>query len=111
MELPNSSQVAAFGRHVATYAAGAITAVSVLHIVSAGDAATLSDSLNKISSGFASIAAGLGPIIALVSGWYAAWSASRKSQIAAVNATPGVKVVSETAIAKVVTEPPKAGPA
>lgn len=106
MQLPNSSQVAAFGRHIATYAAGGITAVAVLHIVNAGDAATLSDSLSKISTGVAEIASGLAPIIALVSAWYATWSASRKSQIAAVNATPGIKVVSEFAPAPTVTTPP-----
>lgn len=108
MNLPNQMQVAAFGRHVATYAAGGITAVAVLHIVNAGDAATLSDSLGKISTGVAEIASGLAPIIALVSGWYAAWSASRKSQIAAVNSVPGIKVVSEASPSVTVTTPPSA---
>lgn len=84
MDLPNSGQVAAFGRHVASYAAGAITAGAVLHIISSGDASTLSDSLSKISTGVADIAAGVAPIVAMISGIYAAWSASHKSQVTAV---------------------------
>lgn len=106
MNLPSQSQVNAAGRHVLTFTMGAVSAGAALHVVSAGDATTISNSLSQISSGVAEIAAGLAPIIALLSGWYAAWSASHKSQIAAVNAVPGIKVVSEFASAPTVTVPP-----
>lgn len=107
MDLPNSSQVSAFGRHVLSYSMGAVSAAAVLHVISAGDATTIGNSISQISTGVAEIAAGLAPIIALVSGWYAAWSASHKSQIASVNAIPGVKVVAQAVPAITLTAPPK----
>lgn len=106
MQLPNQSSVSAFGRHVISYSMGAVTAAAALHLVSADDAATLTGSVTQISHGVAEIAAGLSPIIGLVSGLYAAWSATHKAQIAAVNAVPGVKVVSDAVPAKMLTEPP-----
>lgn len=107
MNMPTMGQAAAFGRHVVSYSAGAITMLAGLHVISAGDATTISTSINQISSGVAQIAAGLAPLIAIGSAWYASWTASRKSQIAAVNATPGIKVVAENATAQTVTAPPK----
>lgn len=106
--MPSQSQVVAVGRHVVTYAMGAATALAALHVVSAGDAATISNSITQISSGVAEIATGMAPLIAIVSALWSAWSSSHKSQIAAVNATPGIKVVKETNPGIPVTEPPKA---
>lgn len=106
MDMPNSSQLAAMGRHIVTYAAGGITVAATLHVISAGDASALTNSITQISNGVAEIALGLGPIIALASGAFAAWTASRKSQVAAVNAIPGVKVVAEASPSPVVVAPP-----
>ena len=108
MELPNSNQVAAAGRHALTFAMGALSAAATLHVISSGDATTLANSLNQISTGVTEIAAGVAPIVAIVSAWYAAWSASRKSQIAAINNSDnGVKVVAETVQAPKVNAPLK----
>lgn len=107
MNLPSQSQVNAAGRHVLTFAMGGVASAAALHVISAGDATTISNSISQISTGVADIAAGLAPIIAIVSAWYAAWSASHKSQIASVNAIDGVKVVKDSVTAATVTAPPK----
>lgn len=107
MDLPNSSQVAAAGRHVLTFAMGGVSFLATVNILSPSDATTVTASVTQISHGVAEIAAGLAPLVAMASGFYSVWTASHKSQIAAVNnAIPGVKVVRDTAPAPVVTEPP-----
>lgn len=104
----NSSQIKSISRHLVTYAMGAASALAALHVVSAGDATTISDSITKISGGVAGIVAGLAPLVAIGSATLAAWSSSHASQIAAVNdAIPGVKVVSAVSTSPTVTEPPK----
>lgn len=80
----NWKPINAAGRHALSYSMGAVTALAALHVISAGDAATISASITKISSGVAEIAAGLAPLIALASAFYASWSATHKSQVAAV---------------------------
>ena len=92
-------QAAAIGRHVATYTAGAVTAAAALHLLSGADAATIQTSLQHIENGVTEIATGLGPIIGLVSAAYAAWSASRKSQVKAVASIPGTTVVTTPELA------------
>lgn len=107
MDLPNAGQIAAAGRHVLSYSMGAVTALAALHVVSGDDAATISASISHISSGVAEVGVGLAPLIGLASAAWSAWTASHKSQIAAVNdSIPGVKVVRDTATAAIVTEPP-----
>ena len=86
MNLPNQLQVNAAGRHVLTFAMGAVSALATFHIIDAGDATTIGNSISQISGGVAQIAAGLAPLIAIASGFYASWSASHKSQVAAVTA-------------------------
>ena len=95
MELPSQSQVLAAGRHVVSYSMGAVTALAAVHLISSGDATTIANSINQISQGMALIFAGLGPIIALASGWWATYTSSSKVQIATVKAMPGVEVVKE----------------
>lgn len=107
MNLPNQLQVNAAGRHILSYAMGAVSALAAIHVISAGDAATLTSSFSKISTGVSEIAAGMAPIIALVSTWYAAWAQSHTAHIAAVNAVPGLKVVAEDGPGVEVTVPPK----
>lgn len=103
----NQSQIAAISRHVVTYAMGAATAAAAFGLLNSNDVGTISTSLGEISDGVAKIAAGLAPLVAMASGVYAAWAASRKAQIASVNAIPGVKVVNELATsAPAVSTPP-----
>jgi len=104
----NFGQYAAAGRHVLTFAMGAVTAAASIGIVTAGEAGTLTTSLGHIGTGVSELAAGLAPLIAMGSGLFATWSASHKSQIASINALPGVKVVAESVPAPQVTAPPKA---
>jgi Flp pilus assembly protein TadG len=98
MNMPTQAQFAAAGRHALTFSMGATAAVAALHVISGDQASTITTSVTQIGNGVAQIATGLAPLIALATGAYAAWTASRKSQIAAVNddKTNGVKVVSET---------------
>ena len=102
----SASQLAAIGRHVITFFAGGITFLAALHVISAGDAQAIGTSLTKIGSDVADIFAALAPIIAILSGWWAAYTASHKQQIAAVNAISGVKVTVENAPGPIVTVPP-----
>lgn len=107
MQMPNADQIKAAGRHVLTFAMGGVSFLATLHVISDTDATTVSASVTQISHGVAEIAAGLAPLIAMASAAWSAWSASHKSQIAAVNnSIPGVKVVRDTAPAPTVTEPP-----
>ena len=107
MQLPSQAQIAAVGRHVLTFSMGMTAAAAALHVVSSDQASTITTSVTQIGNGIAEIATGLAPLIALATGAYAAWTASRKSQIAAVNNDPGngVKVVAETAAAPQVNAP------
>lgn len=106
MDLPSQSQLLAVGRHVVSYAMGGVTVLGVMHMISGGDVTTLTNSINQISQGVALIAAGLGPIIGIASAAWSAYTASAKSQIAAVNAGDnGVKVVAATTPAPTVTAP------
>jgi hypothetical protein len=97
MKMPTTDQINSFLRHVYTATA---TAVSVLAMVglSQGDATALGDAVHKIGDGIASIVAGVGILIPIASGLYAAWSASpfsrllwakKNPEIAKVEAVPG----------------------
>jgi hypothetical protein len=107
MNIPSQAQFAAAGRHVLTFSMGATAAVAALHVITSDQATTITTSVTQIGNGIAEIAAGLAPLIALATGAYATWTASRKSQITAVNADPGngVKVVADTASAPQVNAP------
>jgi hypothetical protein len=99
-----SNQIAAGARHVATYAAGAVTAAAALHLLSAGDATTLQTSLEHIANGVSEIAVGVGPLIGLASAAYAWLSASLKKQAQSVASTPGTVVVTTPALAAATPE-------
>lgn len=106
MNLPSGAQAAAFGRHVATFAAGAATLGATMNIISAGDATVIAHSIDQISAGVAQIAAGVGPLVGIGAGLWAAWTASQRKQIAAVNDAPnGLKVVKDTVPAPTETQP------
>ena len=107
MNIPTQAQFAAAGRHVLTFSMGATAAVAALHVISSDQASTITTSVTQIGNGVAQIAAGLAPLIALATGAYATWTASRKSQMAAINDDKGnlVKVVPNTSPTPAVTEP------
>lgn len=102
-----ASQLAAAGRHVVTFIAGGVTCLAALHVVSAGDAATIGSTLTRIGNDVVDICAALAPLAAIVSGWYATYKASKNQQIKSVNAIDGVKVTHENAPGDVVTSAPK----
>lgn len=93
MRLPTQAEAYAFGRHVLSYVLGAVSGATVLGILSGGDAATITHSINQIGGGVQQIVSGAAPLVALFTAWYAAWTASHKAQIAAVNKIPGKTVV------------------
>lgn len=103
----NMAIVTAAGRHVVSYSMGAVTMAAALHIISSGDAQTISHSIVQISDGVAQIAAGAAPLIAIGMGLFAAWSGRLKSQMAAVNASGAVKVVAADAPVAKISDPPK----
>lgn len=102
------AQITALGRHVATYAAGAATALGAVHILSAGDSATAVAAVNEISDGVAKLFAVFAPVVGVLSAWWASRTASPTAQIAAVNeADNGVKVVPVSSPTPAVTQPLK----
>lgn len=103
----SASQLAAAGRHVVTFLAGVVTCLAALHVISAGDAATIGSTVTRIGNDVADILAALAPLIAAASGWYAVYKSGHQQQIASVNAIDGVKVVRDNSPGAVVTAPPK----
>lgn len=86
LSLPSLAQLAAFGRHVATYAAGAVTVGIGLHILTPDQGSQIGSAVTGILNGVASIAGGLASLVAIGSGLYAAWTASGTKQAAAIGA-------------------------
>jgi hypothetical protein len=99
MQVPSQAQAAAFGRHVVTYAMGAVSALAVLQVVSPSDAASAGNAISQISSGVASIVAGATTLIGIGSGIYAAATASPLWQMRAAARVPGTTIVTDPAIA------------
>lgn len=103
----NTAPVAAFGRHVLSFALGGIAAAAALHVIAPSDAATITGAVNQIASGVSSLLAGVSTLVAVGTGLYAAWTASSKSQISAVAANPAVTsvVVTNSALANSIPSP------
>ena len=78
-------------RHFYT-AAGIGTAVLIAVGMSQGDATKLGEAVHQIGEGLASVAMGVTTLVGMASAAYAGWSATRKSQVAAVAAVPGTVV-------------------
>lgn len=102
----NWGMVTAASRHVVSYSMGAATMAATFKLISAGDAQTITHSIQQISDGVASIAAGVAPLIGLGMGAYAVLSARLKAQMAAVNASGTVKAVPADAPVAQISEPP-----
>ena len=104
------AQFAAFGRHVITWSSGAVAGLEGAHILTQAQGDSLSGAIGQIASGVTSIAGGLATLMGFASAGYAMWTASKASQITAVNAANnGVKVVSATSPSAQVNEPIKTG--
>ena len=92
MQTPSSAQLQAFGRHVVSYAMGVVTALAATHIASPDQAQSATTAITQISQGVASIITGVSTLIAFGSAIWATVSASLKSQIASVQASPNAQV-------------------
>jgi hypothetical protein len=80
MKMPTLGQASAFGRHVVSYAMGAITMAAAVHVVNGQDASSLTTAVSNIANGVTSIAGGIATIVSVAAGLYAAWSSSPLSQ-------------------------------
>lgn len=93
IKMPTLGQTTAFGRHVVSYAMGAVTMAAALHVVNDGQASSLTTAITQIVNGVTSIAGGVATLISVGAGLYAAWSASPLSQLLAVAKNAEVKQV------------------
>lgn len=107
MNLPTNAVVNAVLRHAVTAIATIVLTVGTLGVISSGDASAIVAGIQQVGSGLGTVFQGIAAIAIVVSPMIAAWSSRQKAQIAAVNAIPGVKVVSERSIAAPVTDVPK----
>jgi hypothetical protein len=108
MNAPAISQVAAIGRHVVTFFAGAAACFVAWRAGGGGE--SVSASIGHVADGLTNIGTALSTLAGVASAAYAAYTSSHSQQIRAVNAIDGVKVVSENAPGAVVTAVPKAAP-
>lgn len=86
----NGNQIIAFGRHVMTFIAGMLTLAVTFGYVTADQASELKASFNTIIQSVGTIATALGPIVALISAYFASRSASPANQLKAVAANEAV---------------------
>jgi hypothetical protein len=96
MSMPTIDQVLAAGRNLVSYAMGIATAFGILK-VNGIDLSVISTSLDHIFNGIKEISIGLGPLVTIAAGWWAAHRSSKAVQVANVNAMPEVKGVVTTA--------------
>jgi len=106
MDMPTPSQVKAAGRHALTAGAAIVGTLAAMHLITADEAGKITDAFSQIGSGLASLATGLSTIAIVLSGFYASWTASKKSQIAAVGA---LAQVPGSGVAGVITTPTPEG--
>jgi hypothetical protein len=88
--VPSLAVVEAFGRHVPSYIAGAVTMAVGFAVVTPDQGHQIGDALTAIYNGVTSIAGGVSTLVAVGSGLYAGWTATHASQIKAVAAMPNV---------------------
>jgi hypothetical protein len=92
ISFPTKAQFASFGRHVVSYAAGAVTVAVGLHFVTPDQGTQLGDAVKGIASGVASIYGGVSTLFSIGTALYAAWTASPSNQAAAIGANPSTLV-------------------
>lgn len=92
MRWPTVDETNAALRHVYT-AVGVATATLVLVGMSQGNATAIGNAVHQIGSGIASIVAGVGALIPIVSGIYAALSASPLAGLLRMQKNPDIRQV------------------
>lgn len=104
-----TEQWTAFGRHVVSYAAGAATmavglgGVAVtMHAITADQATQLGTAFQALAEGIKTIVGAVATIASVGAGVWAAYTASKGSQAAALAKDPGTIVVTDPATAKAV---------
>jgi hypothetical protein len=106
MEMPTQSQVYAAGRHVLTASVAIIGTLATMHLISADDAGKITDAFSQIGSGLASVATGVTTLVGIGSAFYAALTASKSHQVAAVGE---LAKVPGSGVAGVITTPTPEG--
>lgn len=89
----STSSIASFGRHTLTFSMGVAAALSALHAITPADATTATNAFTQISTGMASVIAGVSTLIAMASGLYAGWQASPFSKMLSVAHNPQVSTI------------------
>jgi len=97
ISMPSSASLVSIGRHVVSYAMGAVTMAAGLHFVSSDQAESITAAIHQIASGLTSIYGGMSTLIAIGSGLWAAYRVSLSAQKATVAAVPGTMIVIDTA--------------
>lgn len=83
-------ELLASGRHIVTFAAGALTTFGLTKAVNPD---VLITSFDHIFNGVKEIAVGVGPLAAAAMAWWATRKSSPASQVATVSAMPEVKAI------------------
>jgi hypothetical protein len=91
MQLLTLDQLYAFGRHVPSYLAGAVTMAVGFNVVTPEQGHQVSEAFAAIGNGLISVAGGVATLISIGSGIYAAYTASPGAQIKSVAAMPDVE--------------------
>jgi|HubBroStandDraft_6_1064221.scaffolds.fasta_scaffold65276_3 hypothetical protein len=91
MQLPSEAQVVAFGRHVVSYSAGAVSAGVALHVLSEGDAKTIGDAVTTIFTSVTSIITALSTLAAVAMGIWAGVKSSPFAQLLAASKVLGTQ--------------------
>jgi len=81
MNLPDRSQLLAFGRHIPTFAAGVVFSATTIGIMTSQDAATANTAFGQISHGVAEIIAGFSALVPVAMGMIAAVKANPVAQM------------------------------
>lgn len=112
ISLPNwtFNQYAAAGKHVMSYAAGAVSFAVAFHFLSSTDASSINDNIGHVYNGLMEAAKGVLGLVAtgtsIYAGLKAAKNASPISQAASLEKTiPGTKVITDPKIADAIPSP------
>ena len=94
----NWNQYKAAGRHIASYAGGAVSMAVALHFITPDQAVDVNGNLKSIFTGLQQVGAGVAGIVAFLAPIYAGWKAShsaspKQEAISLVAAVPGTKIV------------------
>ena len=74
--VPTKGQVLAFGRNMVAFGGGAVATAATFHVISQGDATSATGAISQIVSGVTNITTGLGTLLGIAMGVWAAWKSS-----------------------------------